>query len=268
VGAPVVVDGEVWGALIAGTDQAEPLPPGTERRVASFAELIGTAVSNATAHAELIDSRARMVTAFDAARRRVTRDLHDGAQQQLVSTIINLQLARQAWSSAPQQARGFLDLALRDAGSSIDGLREIAAGIHPAILTHRGLAAALEALADRLSVPVRLAITDRRLPEPIEASIYFFCSEALTNVVKHARASSASVRVAVEDDRCTIEVCDDGIGGAEARLETSGLIGLRDRMGALKGAMHISSPASSGTTLRAWIPLSHDTAATEAEPGT
>jgi PAS domain S-box-containing protein len=261
VGAPVVVDGNVWGALIAGTDQAEPLPPGTEWRVASFAELIGTAVSNATAHSELIASRARMVTAFDAARQRVTRDLHDGAQQQLVSTIINLQLALQNWSAAPQQAREYLDRALYDARSSIDGLREIAAGIHPAILTHRGLAAALDALVGRLPIPVHLDITDRGLPEPIEASIYFFCSEALTNVVKHAHASTAWVRVAAEDDRCTIEVRDDGIGGAEARLETSGLIGLRDRIGALKGAMHISSPASAGTTLRAWIPLPADTAA-------
>ncbi|HEU5390262.1 MAG TPA: PAS domain S-box protein [Streptosporangiaceae bacterium] len=267
VGAPVVVDGEVWGALIAGTDQADPLPPGTEERVASFAELIGTAVSNATARAELIASRARMVTASDAARRRVTRDLHDGAQQQLVSTIINLQLAQQSWSSAPERAREYLNLALRDAGSSINGLREIAAGIHPAILTLRGLAAALDALADRLPMPVRLDVTDRRLSAPIEASVYFFCSEALTNVVKHAKASSAWVRVAVEENRCTIEVGDDGIGGAEARLETSGLIGLRDRIGALKGAMHISSPPSSGTALRAWIPLSYDTAVTEAENG-
>ena len=109
VGAPVVVDGEVWGALIAGTDQNEPLPPGTEWRVASFAELIGTAVSNATARSELIASRARMITAFDAARQRVTRDLHDGAQQQLVSTIINLQLAQQNWSSEPARARESLD---------------------------------------------------------------------------------------------------------------------------------------------------------------
>jgi PAS domain S-box-containing protein len=268
VGAPVVVDGSVWGALIAGTDQAKPLPPGTERRVASFAELIATAVSNATARSELIASRARMVTTFDTARQRVTRDLHDGAQQQLVSTIINLQLAQQNWSSAPQQAREFLDRALGDARSSIDGLREIAAGIHPAILTHRGLAAALDALAGRIPLPVHLDITDTRLPAPIEASIYFFCSEALTNVVKHAQASAAWVRVAAEDGRYTIEVRDDGIGGAEARLETSGLIGLRDRIGALKGAMQISSPASAGTTLTAWIPLTYDTAATEAESDT
>ena len=265
VGAPVIVDGSVWGALIVTTASPQPPPAGTEPRLARFADLTGTAVSNATARAELIASRARIVTASDAARRRVTRDLHDGAQQQLVSTIINLQLAQQAWSSAPERAREYLDLALRDASSGINGLREIAAGIHPAILTLRGLAAALEALADRLPLPVRLDVTARRLPEPIEASVYFFCSEALTNVVKHAKASSAWVRVAIQDGRCTIEVGDDGIGGAEARLETSGLIGLRDRMGALKGAMHISSPASSGTTLRAWLPLPRTLVASEAE---
>ena len=249
------MDGSVWGALIAGTDDPEPLPTRAELRVASFAELVGTAVSNAAARAELIASRARIVAASDAARQRVTRDLHDGAQQQFVNTIINLQLAQQKWSSAPERAQELVDRALGEARAGIDGLREVAAGIHPAILTHRGLAAAIDALAARLPVPVELDVFAWRLPEAIEASIYFFCSEALTNVVKHARAGSAWVRVACEDDRCTIEVRDDGVGGAEARLETSGLIGLRDRIGALKGAMQVSSPASAGTSLRAWIPL-------------
>jgi PAS domain S-box-containing protein len=255
VGAPVIVDGRVWGALIAGTDHPEPLPPGTEWRLASFAELIGTAVSNATAHSELIASRARIVTTSDAARAAVTRDLHDGAQQQFVNTIINLQLAQQKWSSAPQQAKELLDRALGEAQAGMGELRQIAAGIHPAILTHRGLAAALDALAARLPIPVEIDVTGQRLPDALEASIYFFCTEALTNVVKHARASSAWVRVACADDRCTIEVCDDGIGGAQPRQESSGLIGLHDRIGALGGALQVSSIASAGTTLRAWIPL-------------
>jgi PAS domain S-box-containing protein len=263
VGAPVIVDGSVWGALIAGTDRPEPLPPGAEWRLARFAELIGTAVSNATARSELVASRARIVTTSDAARQRVTRDLHDGAQQQFVNTIINLQLAQQKWSSAPQQARELLDRALSEAQAGIGELRQIAAGLHPAILTHRGLAAALDALAARLPIPVKLDVTGHRLPEALEASIYFFCSEALTNVVKHARASSAWVRVACEGDRCTIEVRDDGIGGAEPRQDTSGLIGLHDRIGALGGAMQVSSPASSGTTLRAWIPLTGGAVASE-----
>jgi PAS domain S-box-containing protein len=255
VGAPVIVDGSLWGVLIAGTDHPEPLPPGAEWRLASFAELIGTAVSNATAHSELVASRTRIVTTSDAARQRVTRDLHDGAQQRFVNTIINLQLAQQKWSPEPQQAKEHVARALGEAQAGMGELRQIAAGLHPAILTHRGLAAALDALAARLPIPVELDITGQRLPEALEASIYFFCSEALTNVVKHACASSAWVHVACDGDRCTIEVRDDGIGGAEPRQDTSGLIGLHDRIGALGGALEVSSSASSGTTLRAWIPL-------------
>jgi PAS domain S-box-containing protein len=267
VGAPVIVDGHVWGALIAGTDSPEPLPPGAELRVASFAELIATAVSNATARSELIESRARMIAAFDAARRRVTRDLHDGAQQRFVSAIINLQLAQQKWSSAPQQAKDLLDLALQDTSGGLDEVREIAAGIHPAILTHRGLAAALDGLAARLPLLVELDVPGARFPPPVESSIYFFCSEALTNVVKHAQASSAWVRVALEGDRCTVEVRDDGIGGADTRAGTSGLIGLRDRIGALKGAIEVSSPVGGGTTVRAWIPLPREPATPEPDGG-
>jgi PAS domain S-box-containing protein len=204
---------------------------------------------------ELMASRARLVTASDTARQQITRDLHDGAQQRLVTTIINLQLAEQKWESAPQRARELLGLALRDAMRGIEDLREIAAGIHPAILTQRGLAAAIDALTARLPIPVHIDVPDRRLPGPIEASLYFFCSEALTNVVKHARATSASVRVELKDDQCAVEVRDDGIGGARPRSETSGLNGLRDRIGALNGTMDITSPAMGGTVLQACVPL-------------
>jgi PAS domain S-box-containing protein len=204
---------------------------------------------------ELMASRARLVTASDTARQQITRDLHDGAQQRLITTIINLQLAEQKWETAPQRARELLGLALRDARRGIEDLREIAAGIHPAILTQRGLAAAIDALTARLPIPVHIDVPDRRLPGPIEASVYFFCSEALTNVVKHARATSASVRVELQDDRCAIEVRDDGIGGARPRSETSGLNGLRDRIGALNGTMDITSPAAGGTVLQACVPL-------------
>ena len=212
------------------------------------------------AEQELKASRARLVAASDAARQRVTRDLHDGAQQRFVGTVINLQLAGQKWESAPQRARQFLGLALRDAQRGIDELREIAAGIHPAILTQRGLAAAIDALAARLPIPVQTEVRDQRLPAPIEASIYFFCSEALTNVVKHAHATSAWARVGLEGNRCTVEVSDDGIGGARPRSETSGLNGLRDRIGALSGTMDIISPADGGTVLRASIPLLSESA--------
>lgn len=208
------------------------------------------------AEQELMASRARLVTASDTARQRVTRDLHDGAQQRFVTAIINLQLAEETWESAPHRTKERLALALRDARRGLEDLREIVAGMHPAVLTHHGLAAALSALAARLPVPVELAITAHKLPEPIEASIYFFCSEALTNVVKHAHAQCAWVRVGVADDRCAIEVRDDGVGGAAPRSQSSGLTGLRDRIGALGGALEVSSPAAGGTRLQAWIPLS------------
>jgi signal transduction histidine kinase len=207
------------------------------------------------AEKELTVSRARLVTAFDAARQRVTRDLHDGAQQRLVSAIIGLQLAQRKWVSEPQRARELVDLALSDATHGMNELRELVAGIHPAILTQRGLSAALAALTGRLPVPVQLDLPRHRLPAPIEASVYFFCAEALTNVVKHARASSAWVKVAADGERCTVEVRDDGVGGAQAPSDSSGLTGLRDRIGALNGIMNIDAPAEGGTVLHAAIPL-------------
>lgn len=221
----------------------------------SFTGYVRDITERRRAEQELMASRGRLVAASDTARRRVTRDLHDGAQQHLVTTLINLQLAEEKWDSAPQRARELVGLALRDARRGMDDLREIVAGIHPAILTQRGLAAAIDALAARLPLPVELDVPDRRLPASIELSVYFFCSEALTNVVKHARANSARVRMEVTDDRCEVEVRDDGIGGARPRAEASGLTGLRDRIGALNGTMDINSPDTGGTVLLATIPL-------------
>ena len=216
------------------------------------------------AERELMASRARLVAASDVARQRVTRDLHDGAQQRLVTTLINLQLAELKWESAPERARELVGLAVRDAKRGIEDLREIVSGIHPAILTQRGLAAAIDSLASGLPISVQLDIPDARLPAPVEASVYFFCSEALTNVVKHARAASAWVRVELVDDRCVVEVRDDGIGGAQPRSETSGLNGLRDRIGALNGTIDITSPGTGGTVLKASIPLLFDPHPTQA----
>jgi signal transduction histidine kinase len=167
----------------------------------------------------------------------------------------HLQLAQQQWAPAPEQAKDLLDLGLREATVGIESLRELAAGIHPAILTYRGLADALDALAARLPMVIHIDACDMRLPPPIEASIYFFCSEALTNVVKHARASTAHVKVAGEDDHLLIEVRDDGVGGATRRSSGSGLPGLHDRIGALNGTLELSSPMGDGTTLRASISL-------------
>jgi signal transduction histidine kinase len=144
---------------------------------------------------------------------------------------------------------------MRDARRGVDDLREIAAGIHPAILTQRGLAAAIGSLAARLPLPVDIDVPGTRLPEPVEVSVYFFCSEGLTNVVKHARASCAWVRVDLSDGQCAVEVRDDGIGGARPRSDSSGLTGLRDRIGALGGTMDIGTVDEGGTVLRAVIPL-------------
>jgi len=222
----------------------------------AFTGFIRDITERQQAQRELIASRARLVTAGDAARRRVTRDLHDGAQQHFVITLINLQLAEQKWESSPQRARELVGLALRDARRGISDLREIAAGLHPALLTERGLAAAVGALAARLPIPVELDLPDGRLPALVEASAYFFCAEALTNVVKHARAASAWVRAETADGRCVVTVGDDGVGGARPRSESSGLAGLADRIGALNGTLDITSPASGGTVLTAVIPLS------------
>jgi PAS domain S-box-containing protein len=207
------------------------------------------------AERDLMASRARLVAASDAARRRVTRDLHDGAQQQFVTTLINLQLAEQKWESAPEQARELVGRALRDARRGLEDLRELVAGIHPELLTQRGLATAVGALAARLPLPVSLDVPGDRLPAPVEVSVYFFCAEALTNVVRHARATSASVRVDLSGPWCVVEVRDDGIGGARPRSEASGLTGLRDRIGTLGGTVEITSPAVGGTLIRASIPL-------------
>jgi PAS domain S-box-containing protein len=222
---------------------------------AAFTAYVRDITDRQRASSELIASRARLVTASDAARQRITRDLHDGAQQHLVATLISLQLAEQRWESAPDRARELLGQALGDTRRGIDDLRELAAGLHPAVLAQHGLAAAVRALADRVPFPVEIDVPDIRLPPPIEASLYFFCSEALTNIVKHARATRAWVRLESAADQCAVEVRDDGVGGARPRPETSGLIGLSDRIGALSGTLDITSSPSRGTVLRATVPV-------------
>ena len=253
VGAPVVVDGSVWGALIAGTDESEPLPPGTEDGLARFAELIATAVSNATARSELVASRARIVTAADEQRRRVVRDLHDGAQQRLVHAVITLQLAH-GLGDAPPELGQLVDEALEHTGAAIEELRDLAHGIHPALLTSRGLAAAVEALADRAPVPVLVDIPDRRYPPAVESAAYFVAAEALTNVAKYANASTARVTATHAADSVVLVVEDDGVGGASPS-NGSGLSGLLDRVTALEGTLKVESPPGAGTRVRAEIPL-------------
>jgi PAS domain S-box-containing protein len=254
VGAPVVVEGQVWGALIAGTDEPEPLPARTEHRLASFADLIATAVSNATTRSELIASRARLVQAADEQRRRVVRDLHDGAQQRLVHAVMTLQLAHARDDATPDLDR-LIGEALEDTRAGIDELRELAHGLHPALLTHRGLAAAVEALADHAPIPVHVDIPEQRYPTPVESAAYFLAAEALTNVAKYACASTARVTGAGTTDRLVLTIEDDGVGGATPS-PGSGLAGLHDRVAALAGTLVVDSPPGAGTSIRAEIPLS------------
>jgi signal transduction histidine kinase len=253
VGAPVVIDGHVWGALIAGTDQPTPLPAGTEDQVASFAELIATAVANATAHDELLASRARIVTAAQDARRRLARDLHDGAQQRLVAALIALQLADQRFEQDPGAAREFLHEALDHTREGLDDLRQLAAGVHPAVLTTRGLHAAVDALAQRSRLPVDADTPDGRYPPHIESAAYFVVAEALTNAVKHAQATCAWIQISERPGALDVQVADDGRGGVDRN--GSGLQGLIDRVEALGGAMTIDSPPGGGTRLHACLPL-------------
>jgi PAS domain S-box-containing protein len=227
---------------------------------AAFTGYVRDITDRRRAERELIASRARLVTASNTARQRITRDLHDGAQQHLVATLINLQLAEQRWESAPHRARELLGQALEDTRRGIEDLRELVAGLHPAILTQHGLASAVRSLADRLAIPVEIDMPGIRLPTSIEASLYFFCSEALTNIVKHAQATRAWVRLEVAADQCVVEVGDDGIGGAQPQSETSGLIGLSDRLGAIGGTLDIASPPSGGSVLRASVPILPGTA--------
>jgi PAS domain S-box-containing protein len=253
VGAPVVVEGHVWGALIAGTDELAPLPRGTEDRLAEFAELVATAVANATARSELLASRARIVEAGYEQRRRVVRDLHDGAQQRFVHAIMSLQLARRRADGDPDVAL-LIDEGLESARSGLDELRELARGIHPAILTNHGLAAAVESLADRAPLPVEVDVHEERYPPSVESAAYFVAAEALTNVAKYARATAAHVTAAELDGRLRVEVRDDGIGGARGS-GGSGLAGLEDRVAALDGTLTVDSPVGGGTRVRAEIPV-------------
>ena len=253
VGAPVVVQGSVWGALIAGTDEAEPLPAGTEHRLAGFAELIATAISNATARGELLASRARIVEAADEQRRRVVRDLHDGAQQRLVHAVITLQRAQSSRDLAPE-VRSLVDEGLALTRSAIGELRELAQGIHPAILTHHGLAAAVDGLAERAPLPVDIDIPDDRFPAAVESAAYFVAAEALTNVAKYAQASAARVAARRVAGDLVLTVEDDGVGGARPAAG-SGLAGLLDRVAALDGTLTVESPPHGGTRIRASIPL-------------
>ena len=218
VGAPVVVAGRLWGAVIAASSRPGGLAADAEDRLAGFAQLITDALANADAREQLAASRSRILRAGYEERQRLGRDLHDGAQQELVSVVISLQLAQKRWEREPSRARALVEDALDHAQTAVDELRNLAAGIHPSVLSDRGLTAALETLADRSPVPVELdAALERRLPMAVETTAYFVVAEALTNVAKYSGASYAEVGARVRDGRLALDISDDGVGGADAR---------------------------------------------------
>ena len=257
VGVPVSVAGELWGVMIAAS-RSDPLPADTEARLAGFTELAATAVANAEAQAEVSAARARIVAAADQARRRIERNLHDGAQQRLVSLGLRL---RAVQATIPAQFGAQLDDAVTEAAGALDELGEIARGIHPAVLAERGLVPALRTLARRSAVPVDLQVhVEQRLPEPVEVSAYYVIAEALSNAAKHARASTVSVHTEVAGDVLLLAVRDDGAGGAGFTRGT-GLAGLKDRVEALGGRIFLDSPRGAGTSLRVELPLTPSTTA-------
>jgi PAS domain S-box-containing protein len=254
-GVPIVVEGQLWGAMTVLDSTQDALADDLVTRLESFTELVATAVANAATRSELVAARRRVIEASDAARARLTRDLHDGVQQRFVSSLINLQLAQDKWSTDGARARELLDIGVHEADAGVELLRELAAGIHPTILSDLGLQAALESLATRAPIPIELELCEVEVPPSLHNSVYFFCSEALTNIFKHSRATVASVRLDVADGWLSIEVHDDGVGGAEIGATGSGLLGLRDRIGALEGSFTIGRPpGGAGTTLLARVP--------------
>ncbi len=253
VGGPIVVSGRLWGAMIVTSRQPEPMPAGTEEWIEAFAELVATAIANIEARSDLAASRARIVEATDDERRRVVRDLHDGAQQRLVHTVITLKLALQALEAGRQSAPALVTESLGHAEQATVELRELAHGILPSVLTHGGLRAGVESLASRVPVAVECDVSVGRLPAPVEATAYFVVAEALTNIAKHARAKRVAVTAHVEDGALRVHVRDDGAGGA--RPDGSGLLGLRDRLSALDGRLHVESPLDGGTLIAADIPV-------------
>jgi PAS domain S-box-containing protein len=252
-GAAIVIDGKMWGVMGAAVAEGEPLPDHIEDRLAEFTELLATAISNAQARSDLAASRARIVAATDEERRRVVRDLHDGAQQRLVHTVITLKLARRALETGEDRVPELVSDALDHAERATAELRELAHGILPEVLTRGGLRAGVDALAARMPVPVENDVSRRRLPAPVEATAYFVIAEALTNVAKHARAGRVAVAARVERETLRVVVRDDGVGGA--RPDGTGLLGLADRIAVLDGRLVIESPPDGGTLVAADIPV-------------
>jgi signal transduction histidine kinase len=255
VGVPVSAGGRLWGAMVVSSTQEEPLPAGIEARLTGFTELAATAIANAEARAALAASRARVVAASDATRHRIERNVHDGAQQRLVSLALRVSRLKTVLPPEATELTGHLDRAAAEISRVLDELRELARGLHPPALTSGGLRPALKTLARRSAVPVRLDIAlDGRLPEQVERAAYFAVAESLTNVAKYAQAGVVDVEARTDERELRLCVRDDGVGGADPG-RGSGLIALTDRIEALGGRLGLRSPPGGGTTLRVALPL-------------
>jgi signal transduction histidine kinase len=253
VSAPIVVAGIIWGAV--GIASAEPLPADTEARLGAFCELVSLAVASAQAREDLSASRARLVKAGDEQRKKLERNLHDGAQQRLVSLALTIRLARRQLESNAEAAAASLEGAAKELDLALQELRELARGLHPAALTEQGLGPALAGVAERLPIEVDMSAPTERLPENIEATAYYIVSEALTNVAKHAQATKARVDMTLAGEVLKFEITDDGRGGADPSAG-SGILGLRDRAEAVGGTLFVISPPGKGTVVTAQIPFS------------
>jgi signal transduction histidine kinase/ketosteroid isomerase-like protein len=264
VGVPIVVDGRIWGVMFVSSTADQPFAEDVEARLAGFTELVATAIANAEARAALTASLARIVAAADATRRRFERDLHDTAQQRLVSLALHVQtMVRDVVPLGADELTAQLDRVADEIVGVVDELREMSRGLHPAALADGGLCQALKTLARRSAIPVRLDVrVDGRLPEPTELAAYYVVAEALTNTVKHANATVIDVQAAAGEGVLRLGVRDDGRGGADI-TGGSGLIGLTDRVEALGGRLTLDSPPGGGTDLQVVLPLPSDPGAAD-----
>ncbi|HVN12544.1 MAG TPA: GAF domain-containing protein [Kineosporiaceae bacterium] len=255
VGAPINVGGRLWGVMLAAASKEHVLPADVETRLVEFTELVATAIANAEAQAELRASRARVVATADETRRRIERDLHDGAQQQLVSLLLRVRAMEAGLQADLYETQQDLDDIGRGLTAAIEELREISRGIHPAQLAEGGLAVALRSLSRRSPIPVQLGVNvPQNLSWPVKVTAYYVVSEALTNAAKHANASVVDVAVELAERGLRVDVRDDGVGGAELG-RGSGLVGLKDRVEAIGGRLVVASPPGEGTRLTAELPL-------------
>jgi signal transduction histidine kinase len=254
VAAPIIAGGRTWGALFV-VSAGEPFTPDAEQRLRDFTELVALALESAEAHDQLTASRARIVEASVAERRRLERNLHDGAQQRLVTLALHLRMAQEVLRDDPSAAEAMLAGVGEDLKLALAELRELARGLHPALLTERGLTPALRSLANRAPFPVEICgVPSLRLTEAVEAAVYFVVAESLTNAAKHSGASEARVLLSATTAAVVVEISDNGNGGAKL-TGGSGIRGLADRIEALGGKFELRSPAGGGTVVRAELPL-------------